>query len=60
MNKDYSMSIYTLFHTGMVDVNFHSNLGFFCHKVTFWMLTEIFFFVRDILISSIKDRQSRT
>jgi len=53
------MSIYTLFHTGMVDVNFHSNLGFFCHKVTFWMLTEIFFF-RDILISSIKDRQSRT
>jgi len=47
MNKVDSMSIYTLFHTGMFDVNFHSNLGFFCHKVTFWMLTEFFFsFVR--------------
>jgi len=42
MNKVDSMSICTLFHTGMVDVNFHSNLGFFCHKVTFWMLMEFF------------------
>jgi len=59
MNKVDSISIYTLFHTGMVDVNFYSNLGFFCRKVTFWMLTE-FFFARGILVSSIKDRQSRT
>lgn len=43
MNKVYSMSIYTLFHTGMFDVNFHLNLGFFCHKVKFWMLIEFFF-----------------
>lgn len=47
MNKVDSMSIYTLFHTGMVGVNVRSNLGFFCQKVTFWMLTEFFFsFVR--------------
>lgn len=46
MNSVDSMSIYTLFCSGMVDVNFYLNLSLFCHKVTFWVLTEFFLFVR--------------
>jgi hypothetical protein len=54
MNKVDSMIVYTLFLSGMVDVNLQQNLGFFCHQVTFWMLTEIF--LLGVLICSSKDR----